>query len=272
MSEGSPEIKEADPNMKNGVLLSDQIKRYVDEFKLIDPFYEKNLQAASYDFTIGDKYKKEGQEYQLDKEHPNLVIQPHEAVVVCTKEKLNMPRFLVGRWNLRVSLVYQGLVWVGGVHVDPGWHEELWCPLYNLSKQQVVLHPGDTFASIDFETTTPFNSGKSKLYEKQRKEPNHPGSGLEELRDKVVQFPKNLEEYRANVSSRLEQYQGTNFFIMAIIVAAVSVIAVLPSVAGGVKVSDPQVGLIFLTLFISVFALVLSSLSLIAYGRNRIRE
>src|SRR5437867_13094739 len=101
MSEGTAQIRERDTKEIHGVLLSDEIKRCVDEFQLIHPFEPKNLQAASYDFTIGEKYRREGKEYPLNKDNPNLTIKPHEAVFVCTKEKLNMPRFLVGRWNLR---------------------------------------------------------------------------------------------------------------------------------------------------------------------------
>src|SRR5712692_3027246 len=147
MSKDCPERKEKDTKKIYGVLLSDDIKRCVTQFGLIDPFDEKNLTAAGYDFTIGSRYKREGMEYLLDKDHLNLEIKPHEAVFVCTKEKLFMPRFLVGRWNLRIKRVWDGLVWVGGVHIDPGWQGELWCPIYNLSKDTVTLNPGDTFAS-----------------------------------------------------------------------------------------------------------------------------
>ena len=48
-----------------------------------------------------------------------------------------MPRFLIGRWNIRVTVAYKGLLWVGGPQVDPGWVGHLFCPIYNLSDQEV---------------------------------------------------------------------------------------------------------------------------------------
>lgn len=247
-------ISETDTKEIHGVLLSDEIKRLVDEIELIKDFNPENLQPAGYDFTIGNKFRREQEEFPLDEDHPNLTINPHEAVFVCTKEKLCMPRFLIGRWNLRIKRVWQGLVWVGGVHIDPGWQGELWCPIYNLSNKSVTLNYRDTFASVEFETTTLYNKN-CKPYKNSSKDLTHPVSGLEKLNATVKEFP-----------SRLEQYQSANFFIMSIIIGAMAVIALLPFGITGSHITAPWSDVILIG--ISFIALALAAFSILLHIKN----
>ncbi|MFZ2071323.1 MAG: deoxynucleoside kinase [Halobacteriota archaeon] len=51
---------EIDPLETAGVLLSNEIKYYVKEYKLIEPFNIDNLKPAAYKLTIGDEYAKGG--------------------------------------------------------------------------------------------------------------------------------------------------------------------------------------------------------------------
>ncbi|KFD42568.1 hypothetical protein HY02_00295 [Peptococcaceae bacterium SCADC1_2_3] len=139
-----PCCPEEDPKGEPGVLLSDEIERYVCEFKLIDPFNSENLKAASYQLTVGDEYAVGGEIGKLyDEAGKNKIkIPPFEVTVIKTKEMINMPRFLIGRWNIRVSKAYDGLLWVGGPQVDPGYVGHLYCPIYNLSNREVIYRVG----------------------------------------------------------------------------------------------------------------------------------
>jgi hypothetical protein len=94
------------------------------------------------------------------------------VAVVRTAEQLNIPRFLIARWNLTVDMAYNGLLWVGALQVDPGWVGYLPCPLYNMSNSEVVLKPGDRLFTIDFVRTTPFNRAQCLSY--SRKAPVNP--------------------------------------------------------------------------------------------------
>jgi deoxycytidine triphosphate deaminase len=194
------------------VLLSDVIEYYIRYYFLVVPCYPDNIRAASYDFTIGDEFKYHKERHYLTVVKPELVVKPHDAVVVRTKEHLNMPRFLIGRWNLRVTKVYAGLVWVGGIHVDPGWEGELWCPLYNLSNDNAKVPKDDTFASVDFVKTTSFNEN-CKKYVSNRGEPDHPGSSLEKMSTDLK-----------ITKSELEEYKNTHYTLIGIIIAAISIL------------------------------------------------
>ena len=55
-------------------------------------------------------------------------------------------------------MVYQGLLWVGALQVDPGWTSYLPCPLYNLSDREVTIRFKEKLFTIDFVRTTPVTS------------------------------------------------------------------------------------------------------------------
>jgi deoxycytidine triphosphate deaminase len=150
----------------SGVVLSDKIRSYCNQFSLIDPFVEANLHPASYKLRIGDLYAIGGKICGLSDEpgKNELEIPPFEVAIIKTRETLSVPRFLIGRWNIQVKRAYQGLVWVGGPQVDPGYVGHLFCPIYNLSNDPVKLHYEDTIAVIDFVRTSEFDKGASQAY------------------------------------------------------------------------------------------------------------
>lgn len=143
-------------HIEPGVLLSDRIQWYATTYKMIDPFYPSKLKPAGYELSVGDLFSIQGKTHSLAADRPDdeIVIDPFEVVVIQTLERLNLPTFLIARWNVRTRWAYRGLLWVGAAQVDPGFKGYLACPLYNLSDKPVRLHRGDEIAVIDFVTTT----------------------------------------------------------------------------------------------------------------------
>jgi len=164
VGQNSWESLEEDPrpdvwtNWPGAVLLDDEIRFYCQhpKYPLIQPFEEKNLKPARYQLTLGDEARIGGKAHVVGPDQP-LVIEPHQVAIVKTREKLNIPRFLIGRWNLTVDRVYEGLLWVGALQVDPGWVGYLPCPVYNMSDQPVELRYGEKLFTIDFVRTTRFS-------------------------------------------------------------------------------------------------------------------
>jgi len=99
-------------------------------FGLISPFSKEHLKPANYKLRIGDEYAIKGEIKQLsDKPGENqITIEPFDVAVIKTLETINMPRFLIARWNIRVQLAYEGLLWVGGPQVDAGYIGHHCCP------------------------------------------------------------------------------------------------------------------------------------------------
>ena len=233
-------------NDQNGVLLSDRIKYYCqDQYKLIAPFEpERLLRPAGYDLTVGGNYSINGDTRALN-EGMKLEIGPYQVAIIQTYETLNMPRFLIGRWNIRVKLAYKGLLWVGGAQVDPGFRGHLCCPIYNLSTRPVVLQYREPIAMIDFVTTTPYEEGECKKFDWQKGKvlfPEYPllDSGIE---DEVKKFRQRIQEAEektkesldraskdtksslSEISSRIDTFLVLVFTVVAVLFAGLGIVA-----------------------------------------------
>ncbi|MGC2403707.1 MAG: hypothetical protein WA510_28200 [Acidobacteriaceae bacterium] len=199
---------------EHGVLLSDRIKYYCgDEFKLIDPFVEEFLCPAGYDLRVGFNYAIGGNRRALNYGE-SFTIGPYQVAVIQTLETLNIPEFLIGRWNIRVKLAYKGLLWVGGAQVDPGFRGRLACPIYNLSTGPVQLVCGEKLAMIDFVTTTEFIDGESKPFKWWTRSlifqeyPTELRSGVE---DRLTQFQDKLADARNELTGKHGELSNSVF-------------------------------------------------------------
>jgi len=220
-----------DDSLPPGVLLSDAIKDYATKFHLIEPFELSNLKPACYKLTIGNEYCVAGQIRQVSDNPPNdkVSIPPFEVAIIKTRETLNLPRFIIGRWNIQVTRAYQGLIWVGGPQVDAGLVGNLYCPIYNLSDKEVTLRYAESIAVIDFEKTTPFHDDKSQPYLEADKTPErilfedyHP----EKLRSALSTFITgkiNVFEKQVDaLQRRVDQFISITFTVVAVLFAAVA--------------------------------------------------
>jgi deoxycytidine triphosphate deaminase len=208
-----------------GVLLSDEILHYVQTIKLIDPFDQNNLKPAGYELTVGDEYVLGGERKVLA-QAGEIRIPPFNVVVIKTRETINLPRFLIARWNIRVKWAYHGLLWVGGPQVDPGWVGHLFCPIYNLSDKEVVLRPDDRIALMDFVTTTPFNTGKSLEYPRPPKRVLLDEYGAEALKSALYTEAKTRID---RVEQKAESLMGSTLVLFTILFAALAVLAYRPT-------------------------------------------
>ena len=268
---------EQDTLNTTGVLLSDEIEFYANKYQLIFPFSHDNLKPSSYRLTIGDEYSVGGEARHLTDEPGDMIkIPPFEVAVIKTAETLNLPRFIIGRWNIRVDLAYEGLLWVGGPQVSAGYVGNLFCPIYNLSDKEVNLRIGDTIAIIDFVKTTPFTKGKCLEY--PRPPPNMVFSDyrpeqlksaliteaktrIARVENEVQTSVKDLKERVDTFGQRLDTSVGTIIAIIAILVAALSIFVSSREI---VSVTVPW--WFYLAVIFSMVSLVLS---IFAYTRTK---
>lgn len=149
-----------------GLLLSDKIRWFVKRGFLIEEgFSEKNLKPASYELTLGQSYYQDGKFLELDPNDPclrTLIIPANSIVAVSIREKIKLPHYIYARFNLRVEYIYKGLLLGTGPQVDPGFDGYLSCPLHNLTNHPISIKYEESFACIDFGTTTQFGTGTPK--------------------------------------------------------------------------------------------------------------
>ena len=249
------------------VLLSDQIQYYIEN---LDPPLLHNpkkrtlskvelkecLDAASYKLRLGDEANVGGRWRQIDDNHP-LVIPAHQVAVVKTYEFVNLPRFLIARWNLRVKWVYEGLLWVGGPQVDPGWQGELYCPIYNLAEREVVIPYRERFFTMDFSRTTPFSEKPTST--KNKPIPHKPGARAKTLQghdvNKIRSAPFEALQQLSTLDTRVNSFNNFTFLVLAVMIAAIGVVASFGGAraAGASGTAGSGGGLLVLTILALVF-------------------
>lgn len=219
-----------------GVLLSDAIEHYVRSFDLISPFDSNNLKPANYKLTVGDEYAIGGKIFPLENEtgKNEIRIPPFEVAIIKTRETINMPNFLIARWNIQVKRAYEGLLWVGGPQVDAGYVGHLFCPIYNLSDNEVILRYGEAIAVIDFVKTTEFHDHKSKQYPHPPERilfedyaPEHLVSALAskiekqipEIKGHVDSVEKEARARIGSIESRVDTFVTLTFVVISILFA-----------------------------------------------------
>lgn len=252
---------EIDPLKTAGVLLSNEIEYYATNYKLIDPFNPNNLKPAAYELTVGDEYAVSGRIGKLfDEAGKNEVrIPPFEVAVIKTGEKVNLPRFLIARWNIRVKWAYEGLLWVGGPQVDAGWVGHLYCPIYNLSNKEVTLRLGEPVAVMDFVKTTPFVKAtpSQKGCVEYKRPPKRvvfsdysPEKVMSTLYTEARNRMEDIEKRVNSVGTRLDTTIGVVFASISVLVAALSIL-----VSSGALQQKPPVWL-YLSVGFSMAALI----------------
>ena len=228
------------------VLLADEIhKLCVDENgspidkPLIEPFHVSRLRPASYQLTLGDQAHVGGKHIQLDDRHP-IVLEPHQVAVVSTSETVRIPRNIIARWSLRVTNIYEGLLWTGGPQVDPGWEGPLFCPVYNLAERTVVLKYQDPLFTMDFTRTTPVGPELEKLKEDEAYSKIWFEPVLRTLSEhdshRLHSAPyEALRELRELRNFRTAGYVAISLILLVLtfMVAALAVVAVEPTVQPG---------------------------------------
>lgn len=146
---------------KTGGILSEKLIRLMIECDmLLENANLDNIQGASYDLHLGDKYFQKGEIKTLDEQNPFVVMEPGDYVLISSKEIANLPKDIAGRFDLTVSLFCKGVILSNGPQVDPGFHGGLFCLLFNTANNKVQLKHGEHYATIEFvklvEPTVPY--------------------------------------------------------------------------------------------------------------------
>jgi len=142
---------EPDPATYFGsVLRAEEIRRYITEFDLlIDQagFRPKNLKGASYTMsphpTEGWIINEQSHAALAIKQNSRgryYVVPRNSLVYIRLRETLRLPFYIIGRHNLKIDYVYQGLLLGTGPQVDPGYIGQIYIPLHNLTNQQVDIY------------------------------------------------------------------------------------------------------------------------------------
>ena len=223
-------VLEEDPwsdKWPGAILPAEAIEAYSDPKKikcpypLISPFDHSLLRAARYELKLGDEANVGGIPQRIDENSPVIVLPPHQVAVVKTYEYLRLPRFLIARWNLRVSMVYEGLLWVGGPQVDPGWAGHLYCPIYNLAERDVYLKYKQPIFTMDFVRVFPTTISDKRFTPRRRSIDEH---DIHRLKSAPFEELNRLHQ----LEPRFYGVIGIMLVMLTIIITAIGIIAASP--------------------------------------------
>jgi len=133
-----------------GVLPKRVIQLMMDCGVLLEDAMPGSITGAAYDLSLGDEYYYGGTTHYLTDGERFVTIEPYEYAIVTSREKLNLPKDIAGRFDISVSLFCQGMIQSNGPQVDPGFRGGLFCLLFNTSNDVVQLKRGQHYATIEF--------------------------------------------------------------------------------------------------------------------------
>jgi dCTP deaminase len=118
---------------------------------VIDPFEEKQVQAASYDLRVGDEAATTSSKRIVNiREHGYAVLKPGDFGVVTAFESIRLDPQHTGRIGLRSKYARKGLIATTGPQIDPGFHGRLIVGLTNLTPRPISLPYKDDFLTVEF--------------------------------------------------------------------------------------------------------------------------
>ena len=156
-----------------------------------------------------------------------------------------------------MALAYEGLLWVGGPQVDPGYVGHLFCPIYNLSDKEVTLRFGDPIALMDFVTTTAFIKDQSKEYTRPPKRLVFGDYKPETLKSALfTEAGKRIDEIDARVNKFETRLETSTGVVVALIAVLFTALAIFVTSGQGVQKTLPWWS--FLSAGFSIIAIVAS--------------
>lgn len=199
---------------------------------VIEPFDERQVQGATYDFRIGEQGATTTSKKLVNiKDAGFITIQPGDFAVVTVDEILRLSPHYVGRFGLRSKFARKGLIATTGPQIDPGYHGRLIIGMTNLSPKPVTLSYGDDLLSVEFHrlseaSTKPYSGPyQDKL-----------GLGPEEIESitenegmALSEVLTTLRSLSQNVGALTSEMQTFRWLIPVIIAFGIAVVAVIVS-------------------------------------------
>jgi deoxycytidine triphosphate deaminase len=138
---------------RGGAITRETIRPLIQGGTLLSKADPAHVQSASYDLRVGDEIWCQGTFVHLGPGNELFEIPPYSYAIVKAHETAALPPFLVGEFDIKVSHFLSGVILSNGPQVDPGYHGDLFCMLFNGSSVARPLRLGDHFSTIQFFTT-----------------------------------------------------------------------------------------------------------------------
>lgn len=152
------------PEIKPSLLNSADFINYIIATGMIFPFHpiRKNIKPASYALSLKGPcifWDENGVKQScIINEGDILPLKKNSIVFISLEPKFRIPQYIALWFNLKISLVYKGLLLGTGPLVDPGFEGILSLPLHNLTTSDYNLRGGDVIIYIEFTKLSPHSN------------------------------------------------------------------------------------------------------------------
>lgn len=182
---------------RGGVLAKRTIRAFIRAGSLLSNAEDGSVEPASYDLRVGDEAWCQGRAINLSNADPGFAIPPYSYALVKAHEQARFPTFVAGRFDLKVSLFFDGIILSNGPQVDPSYHGPLFCMLFNGSDVKRGITYGRHFTTIEFRTTTATTEGYANQYQ---------------LRERLAEFMSEnaMQGPGGDILSRIERVDEKN--------------------------------------------------------------
>ncbi len=140
-------------------LMDDGIRENGIDFRLADEIATHNDFGKSFVLDPTDEKMIKGS-YKLEKKVKEIVINPHEQVLLSTYESISMPDDVAGFVELRSTWARHGLSMPPTI-IDAGFNGTITLEVVNNAPYKILLRPGQRFAHIILEK---LNNKTGKVY------------------------------------------------------------------------------------------------------------
>lgn len=210
---------------RGGVLHDGTIRAFLPAGALLAGASPGQVQVASYDLTLGDEAWC-GRRINLTSEDPTLEIPPYSYAIVSAREKARIPKFIAGRFDLKLSFFFNGIILSNGPQVDPGYRGALFCMLYNGRGHSFGIHRDDHFATIEFSTTTHVTLGYSGIHQDQDLLSRFiPATTAVEPGGEIVKLiDEKIETVKEAMSDRVDSMRTSLYWMMGSVIAVIAIV------------------------------------------------
>ena len=132
-----------------GILRKEDILSEIKSHRLIRDALEENVQACSYDMTIGTIFIDKKKITPADMS--GITINPGAIVSVFTAEELDLPSDIAGTAYAINSMSSEGLLVLNPGHIDPGFRGPLTVRAINMRATSKALNFGTRIFTVIFE-------------------------------------------------------------------------------------------------------------------------
>ena len=197
---------------------------------VIDPFDDKQVQAATYDLRVGPQGATTSSKKIVNlKEAGYLSLQPGDFGVVTCFESIRLGPQYAARFGLRSKYARKGLIATTGPQIDPGYYGRLIIGITNLTPKPVSLPYKDDLLTVEFHrleqaSTHPYDGpyqGKMEL-------------GAEEIEFitetegmALSEMLTTLRTLTSNVGALTAQIKMLEWIVPLIVVVGITVIGVI---------------------------------------------